>query len=395
MTEGKKRAGKRRRSRQRAARRTYLCALVIGLTLAFAQAGFVSSIALYLCLLVPVYAVIHLLVVRLQLSCEQRLSAQTIIKGQTVDYTLRLQNRGLLAAPHVQAHLGDDHGLGLDAQHIQLDMTPHEITSVTLPLCFLYRGVYVFGVRELSAADPFSLMRFRKKEPAPLRVTVYPRLIRLRRFGGAQQQQQQLETRAQQISEEVAAIQDTRTYQYGDSMSRIHWNLTAQKGAMMTKLYEQESDQNLLVLLDLRRIPLDSPYAAEDMVLESCLAVCHFVLCSSVTVRVLFAVGDSIQVLEGRGKDFFDHLYTRLAEVSFTSTRTIAELDRTAGSAPFRVCFSAADPSSQFSFAGRLDYYRVVTKSGQERSQAPAGSALRVIDLFPEDDLATVLEMSS
>ncbi len=114
------------------------------------------------------------------------------------------------------------------------------------------RGQYGFSRVDLITRSPFGLIERDAIRDLPGSVLVYPRLGRLSRRW-RQIQRESTETRRGHRHDRSAQQQEyqgLREYRPGDSMRWIHWRTTARLGQPMVKEFEQQHDQELVLLLD-------------------------------------------------------------------------------------------------------------------------------------------------
>lgn len=114
------------------------------------------------------------------------------------------------------------------------------------------RGLYRFGSMELVTRAPFGLVERRSTLSAPGEMVVYPRVGQLARRWH-QIHREVTESRRGQRHDRSAQQQEyhgLRDYRPGDSPRWIHWRTTARLGVPMVKEFEQQSDQDLAILLD-------------------------------------------------------------------------------------------------------------------------------------------------
>ncbi len=114
------------------------------------------------------------------------------------------------------------------------------------------RGKYVFSALDVVTRSPFGLLERRVTVPAPGELVVYPKIGRLTRRW-QKIQRESTETRRGRRHDRTAQQQEyhgLRDYRAGDSPRWIHWRTSARLGQPMVKEFEQQSEQDLAVLLD-------------------------------------------------------------------------------------------------------------------------------------------------
>ena len=141
------------------------------------------------------------------------------------------------------------------------------------------RGRYRFGTIELVTRSPFGLLERRLTIEDPGALLVYPSVGTLTRRW-RRTFLEATETRRGRRHDRSAQQQEyhgLRDYRPGDSPRWIHWRTTARLGQPMVKEFEQQSEQDLAVLLDpwlpRNKADLDRREAVEQAI-RFCASVC-------------------------------------------------------------------------------------------------------------------------
>lgn len=114
------------------------------------------------------------------------------------------------------------------------------------------RGKYRFRMLDLVTRSPFGLIERRVTTLDPAELLVYPRVGHLTRRWQIVQRQSS-ETKRGQRHDRSAQQQEyhgLRDYRPGDSPRWIHWRTSARLGEPMIKEFEQQSEQDLAILID-------------------------------------------------------------------------------------------------------------------------------------------------
>jgi uncharacterized protein (DUF58 family) len=119
------------------------------------------------------------------------------------------------------------------------------------------RGLYRWQQVVLRTAAPLGLFWRKKILTVPAEVTVYPRVLALRRCPlldprGAQGQA--LETgRVWRDNTNEGLTKSARPYRWGDPIKNVHWRTSARLGSLYTRELEQsEGEESIVLLLDNR-----------------------------------------------------------------------------------------------------------------------------------------------
>lgn len=116
----------------------------------------------------------------------------------------------------------------------------------------LRRGVYQFGTTECSTEDIFGIFQHTGVIHLPYSFKVYPKIVAIKEWSQLHfmfrgNHFHSMTTRAVR---ETTQINGVREYNYGDRLSRIHWNATAKTGTLKSKEFEKESLPKTIIILD-------------------------------------------------------------------------------------------------------------------------------------------------
>jgi uncharacterized protein (DUF58 family) len=114
------------------------------------------------------------------------------------------------------------------------------------------RGKYEFRELDLGTRSPFGLVEHRAVIDIPDEMLVYPRIGQLTRRWYLLQRQATENRRGQRHDRSAQQVEyhGLRGYRSGDSPRWIHWRTSARRGELMVKEFEQQSEQDLAILID-------------------------------------------------------------------------------------------------------------------------------------------------
>ena len=323
---------KERKQRKLTTRRlSYAFVLLMSFLWVFFFGGTVTYTLSALCFVLPVLSVGQLLLVRRRLIIKRTLDAAVIEKNQEVPYTVRLRNTSrLLILPALSAEFHRPEPGEKALTRSALHLLPGRGVKLSQTLVFPYRGLYSLPPPRVRVSDLLGLcwMGLPQTYP-PLTVTVYPRVHELsscRVFWGnlaSLPRQAISDTR-----DETTLSSDSRAYQYGDPVNRIHWKLTAQKNDLIVRKYESEDDCELLFLLDTTPPSLTTAaLEIADRLVESALALFFYCLRSNCTVRLVHGLADKgVYMSWQKDRASFDMLLDHLAAQPFDGAVSMGAL---------------------------------------------------------------------
>lgn len=148
-------------------------------------------------------------------------------------------------------HSGNDRPL-------RFELGPNSRYALTYHLRPLARGDYDFGDICVRVQGRLGMVNRLTRVNAALRVAVYPNLRDAARYGllarrGRLGQAGIRKARLQGAGREFESLRD---YQPDDEMRRIDWKATARRGELVSRQYEVERSQNVMLVLDVGRTML-------------------------------------------------------------------------------------------------------------------------------------------
>lgn len=197
-------------------------------------------------------------------------------------FEVRLVVRNDCARP-LHLRIDDDapgHTTGLPAS---LDLGQGGAVAVTYARTLHRRGRYVFGAVTARWASPWGLWWRQARHPAlgQDQVRVYPDFTHLRSHGlKARQDERRMPVRARRRPGGESEFQRLRQYVPGDPYRHIDWKATARRQKFVTREFGQESNQNVIFLLDAGRSMTMQlgDLTAFDHALNAALAMGHAAL---------------------------------------------------------------------------------------------------------------------
>lgn len=119
----------------------------------------------------------------------------------------------------------------------------------------LVRGPMVFGACHLREASILGLWRFRQRVGAPSPVRIFPNFAPVKKYAelAVGHRLSQLGIHRRRRRGEGREFHQLREYREGDSLRQIDWKATARMRRLISKEYQEERDQQVILLLDCGR----------------------------------------------------------------------------------------------------------------------------------------------
>ena len=187
-------------------------------------------------------------------------------------------------------------------------------------------GVFPVGVRRASVGDVFGLFRMQlpvKAAPVPISVLPVPRETAPLPTSPGEGES----SSAQRAQADRTTPADTRAWQEGDELKRVHWKLSMRRQELMVHTYETPQRPDALVLLDLAPPPFDGALRAQaiDALTETCAGVMKSLLDSRRTARLPLS-GDHPRELSGQEPQALASVLQALAQESFSRPSDFARM---------------------------------------------------------------------
>ncbi|MBQ7886713.1 MAG: DUF58 domain-containing protein [Clostridia bacterium] len=260
-------------------------------------------------------ALLSVLFARFSFRLTQRLSCGETDRGSSCAYTLSL--RMLAPLPIAPLSLRVCLPSGREREFLlpaRLFGRTESDNSFPCP----HVGVFPVGVLSLSFCDVFGLFSLRhevRTPPVPVTVLPVPRdTAPLPTSPGEGES-----TSAQRAHADRTTPADTRAWQEGDELKRVHWKLSMRRQELMVHTYETPQRPDALILLDLAPPPFEGAQraAAIDALCETCAGVLKSLLDSRRIARLPLS-GDHPRELSGQEPQALLPMLHALAQESFS-----------------------------------------------------------------------------
>jgi uncharacterized protein (DUF58 family) len=159
------------------------------------------------------------------------------------------------------------------------------------------RGEWSFGRAELRISSPLKLFQIRKFSGEASRIRVYPNFRALARYTLLATDNRLSQIGVLQVRRrgEGMEFHQLREYRQGDSQRAIDWKATSRTARLISREYEEEKDQRVLLVLDCgrRMAAKDGELSHFDHTLNAALLLAHVALRQGDAVGMLTMGGVS------------------------------------------------------------------------------------------------------
>jgi uncharacterized protein (DUF58 family) len=193
-----------------------------------------------------------------------------------------------------------------------LHLSPGRESSVAYRFTALDRGGVDLAGVHLRLASPLRLWRHRRAVPLAQQLRVYPNFAPLARFAlfSAEQASRVVGAHIARHRGEGTEFQQLREYRVGDPLRQIDWKASRRAHKLISREYQHEKNQQVLLLLDTgrRMLAKDDALAHFDHVLDASLVVSYLALRQGDAVGLLASGGAHRWLAPARGLGAVDRL---------------------------------------------------------------------------------------
>ena len=215
---------------------------------------------------------------RLPVPAVARRLPATLALGVRVEVALRLANA---SRRRLRLELHDHHPAAFEAEGLPrgLQLDPLQWTEVTYQARPVSRGLTRFGAAELRLHSPLGLWLVTRKAGAGETVRVYPNFRALAKYTLLATDNRLSQIGVLQVRRrgEGMEFHQLREYREGDAQRTIDWKATARIARLISREYEDEKDQRVLLVVDCgrRMASKDDELSHFDHALNSALLLAH------------------------------------------------------------------------------------------------------------------------
>lgn len=230
--------------------------------------------------------------------------------GVEREVQLKLEYRG----PRRRVQLHDMHpgGWALHGLPLTLRLTRDSLTVLGYRLRPVARGNFRFEGTELRIYSPLRLWRQNRIAGQAQGVRVFPNFAPLAAFAmfSAEQASRLMGAHIKRRRGEGTDFHQMREYRVGDSMRQIDWKATARARKLISREYQDEKNQQLLLVVDTgrRMLAQEGDVSHFDRSLDAALVVSYIALKRGDAVGLLATGGEERWVSPQRGMGAIDTL---------------------------------------------------------------------------------------
>ena len=409
----------------------YFLLCIAAVVLASFKGGPITYSILFGVLLVTPVSLIYLLIVYFFFKLYQVLGTKHITAYEPIPYYFVLQNEYLLNFCHISVstystfsyidEMQQDNKPNDDTTNISdrknrrsnnqtkkdsgitktYELLPGENVRYDTTMICRYRGDYHVGIKQITIVDFFRLFKITYRVPEPLNAVVLPRVIKLETLKSVPEMVIATYKENPRLSSDFDA--QTRDYMPGDPLKGIHWKSTAKTGKLKSRITYGEQRQGISIFLDTKRIS-DDEYVfipVENKCLEIVLALTNYFANYSVPTSLVYSQFEPRTAKCSAAYEMESFLNTVSAMKFRSDEEAAVTLDILMAGSVFKDCMIAflvitgadAELNKRLyelsTFGINIVVYLVGVHPNVQDIMELAN--VRVIPVYPEDDLAKIL----
>ena len=272
--------------------------------------------------LYPVFSFISLIIWYLGLDHEQVFSTSTPVKGETIEYRVRIYNKSFLPLPSVAIQFESvSPSMEVDLPNYSASIKAGGRHERKFDIMCPYRGDYSIGINALIVSDYFQLFSIKKKV-TPQSFRVFPRIVELDSFAPvARVVEGSGKNASAGIMPDPTLFQQLREYRDGDSIRHIYWKKYASTGRPILKEYERTKKSGVRIYFDTREHTWRgvNKLEQEDVSVEILVALVKFLLDRKIHTTVM-APGWKQGIYSSQEPEEFDGFYRATGDLAFLDT---------------------------------------------------------------------------
>lgn len=262
------------------------------------------------------------------LGITQRIVKEYAYVGDEIEIKTMVFNGSILPVPFVEVknEMVKDITGSMPSSNI-VSLLPFDSRSVLEKIKCKYRGYYLLGPVNIRVSDIFGMFTWNRKVMCEGSLAVYPRVAQLGNFSTRPMQMFGTTTTKKKANEDYSSISDIRKYYPGDSIKRIHWKVSARKGALFVKNYEMSGSAEAYIFLNLFNNDYNNLCRpdVEEKAVECTASIIHYMLRKNINTG-LYTNGSKVVYTRGRDLKEFIKFMRELITVKSDGSNPMEEL---------------------------------------------------------------------
>lgn len=228
-----------------------------------------------------------------------------LFTGETIDINYHINNKSILSIPYIEIKSNIYKILtGDESDKLSFSLEKNKSFNHRERVVLKRRGYYDLGDVEITIRDVFGFYSLKKTLSSNISLLVYPEPINLSTFQVAASQKPGQLSVQNSIFKDKNRIISLRDYREGDSISSVHWKLSAKRNNIIIKEYDNPGDNNVIIFIDnnVELFKNDVNRRLEDKSADTALSIVNYCLQENIKVSLETQNAKDPISIQGEGK---------------------------------------------------------------------------------------------
>lgn len=318
-----------------------------------------TALIFYSIVLLPLCSLLLTILFFYRFRYSQRLSVKEVVKFEPFEYSVWFDNRDPVHYHPLKINYYSSNLIESEKPFPEeLQIRPLNNHLIRFKCTGRCRGEFSIGIKNLQMTDYLNLFTFSFKRRDNLKIRVLPRKVFLKNCFLQDSESSKAVRCQQNLINKKDEINHFRPYVAGDSLRKIHWKKSAQKGEFIIRHNEAQRSRKVCFILDQNRYANETNelLMQEDILIETCLALGLYFLRKNYLLEILIS-GKKKRICYN-GKSYRDQFYRDLALIPFQNDLPLPSLKNKKPEETVLFCFTSRLP------APSNPIYSIFTKFG-------------------------------
>ena len=285
----------------------------------------VTYTALYAVLLLPIIPAITLIIAKRHIYIAEKFDTETVKKGEKFRYIINIKNNNYIFNFKAKAVFGKNIRRFFNiSKSGTIYLPPRGNSETVFEMLGKYRGTFYVGADYILIYDFLCLFKIRIKNGGCLKLTVLPDIHNLSNLPVSPLSLADNSKTDWLSTTEYSDFPDFEKYSPSDGYKKIHWQLSAKRGELISKSSNNSTKPTALVLFDNSQFPADinrtEAMHCGDSLIEAAVSVMTY--CTDMALSVYFNSIDRIQETPSPG---FNDLYLSASNIEFDRNKSFSD----------------------------------------------------------------------
>lgn len=298
----------------------YIILLLASFVFVLFYGGTIPYTIFFIFLLLPLASILYTVTIVSRFKYSQETDKKFIVKGDRINYSFTIGNEDYIFYPYLKvSFFGSDTIFSEKFTDFSLSLLPQSTREFKTELYCEYSGSFEIGAGKVVIEDFFGIYRFGYKIPFPLSITVYPRVVPLQNFSLKLDFSSVSLSKALYGNDESTTFRDVRKYSYGDSLKKVHWNLSAKLDEIMVRQFQNTVDSSALIIPDFTKnfFGKYETASAEDKISESAVSIANYCLRKNIPVTTV-CYSEKLEEFYADDLSGFGEMYDCISAIRFS-----------------------------------------------------------------------------